>query len=112
MTEITAEFDRQTGHCRIAAKGHATGSDKVCAAISGLLFALAGYAENRRLTPGVQVWTMRLEKGDAVIDYTGDQEAVGAFLAVAVGLLQIARDNPVEACMRVKEETFFSRTKK
>lgn len=45
MTRIYAEMDGP--RCTISAQGHATGSVEACAAISGILYALAGYVTNR-----------------------------------------------------------------
>ena len=44
MTKVRAM--RRGDHYAVHARGHATGSPQVCAAISGLLYALAGYARN------------------------------------------------------------------
>jgi len=52
------DFDRREGRCSVRARGHATGSVEVCAAVSMLLQALAEYAaqqgalESARLESG------------------------------------------------------------
>ena len=44
MTKVYAE--RDGNRCILSAQGHAIGSEQVCAAVSGLLYALAGYLTN------------------------------------------------------------------
>lgn len=91
MTRIYAEYGAEVGRCYLSVKDHATGSEKVCAAVSGLVYALAGYLHN---ATGVDVRAESLESGDAVIEFWGDQMAVGAFLCTVIGLGQIARQYP------------------
>lgn len=89
MTRIYAERGTNNGRCYLSVKGHATGSSQVCAAVSGLVYALAGYLMN---ATGVDVRGESLESADAVIDFFGDQMAVGAFLCTVIGLRQIAKE--------------------
>lgn len=89
MTRIYAERGTENGRCYLSVKDHATGSVKACAAISGLVYALAGYLVN---ATGVDVRGESLESADAVIDFYGDQMAVGAYLCTVIGLGQIARE--------------------
>ena len=44
MPQVYAERDGQ--RCILSAQGHATGSVEACAAVSGILSALAGYVTN------------------------------------------------------------------
>ena len=110
MTRIEAEYDQRTGHCRLTANGHAEGSEQVCAAVSALLGALAGYMENARRSGAVTVWKQQLSGGRAELDFmSSGEEGCGAFLAVCVGLLQVAEQHPDYAEISLKERTFFKK---
>ena len=55
MTQVYAERDGQ--RCILSAQGHATGSVEACAAVSGILYALAGYVTNAMRERYVEVYT-------------------------------------------------------
>ena len=69
MTQVYAERDGQ--RCILSAQGHATGSVEACAAVSGILYALAGYVTNAMRERYVEVYTWRMESGDVQLDFNG-----------------------------------------
>lgn len=91
MTTVTIR--RAPGRCRLTAAGHATGNPAVCAAVSGLVYALAGYLKNLERAGAVTLGELRLEPGDAVVEASGDT-AGHPFGMAAVGLMQIAAEYP------------------
>lgn len=92
---------RGGGRYVLTARGHAVGSPQVCAAISALLFAVAGYLENVRGT--VQVGEVRLDSGDARLYWSGGARAEAAYELAAVGLCQLARRYPRYVACSVDE---------
>ncbi len=89
MTTIT--FSRPgAGRWRVRAEGHATGSEAVCAAVSALVYALAGYLMNLERHGSAQVHTRRLDSADAEIEAGGGEAVRAAFELTCVGLRQIA----------------------
>ena len=77
MTQVYAERDGQ--RCILSAQGHATGSVEACAAVSGILYALAGYVTNAMRERYVEVYTWRMESGDVQLDFDGDDGTAAAF---------------------------------
>lgn len=75
----------------ITAKGHATGRPEVCAAVSGLLYALAGYLENGE---GIGRLHGRIEPGDFSVTFDGDGLAMAVYNMTLIGLLQIEKSHP------------------
>ena len=75
--------------CR--AQGHADyaqeGEDIVCAGISTILYALAGYIANSRMESSI-----RMEPGDVEITCSGNAQQV--FLMAYIGLSQLAEKFP------------------
>lgn len=100
MTRIFANRGVEEGRCYLSVIGHAEGSEKACAAISGLVYALAGYLIN---STGVMVRVDTLDSADAVFDFLGDRDAVGAFTCVVIGLAQIAKEYPDQVQMEYVE---------
>lgn len=78
MTEST------DGRHRIVCSGHATGSEQVCAAVSGLVTALAGYLVNKNQNG---ILKLDMESGNCDIEFEGADEA---FEMTKIGLLQIS----------------------
>lgn len=89
MTTVYLEHDG--GTFAIHARGHATGSTEVCAAISCLMYTVAGWLRNRPEIGGIH----RLEDGDASIVFF-DREAAArtAFELAQIGFLQLASTYP------------------
>lgn len=75
----------------VQARGHADGSPEVCAAVSGLLYALAGYAENDRK---IRMLGRKLESGDFSITFLGRNQAKAVYNMTLIGLLQIEKSHP------------------
>lgn len=95
MTRVYIETD---GNRHILyAKGHAAGSVEVCAAVSGILYALAGWLRNAMAEPErytVKSHRWRIAEADVMLDVSGDKSVEAAFDMAAVGLLQIERQHP------------------
>lgn len=103
MTRITASYDWQAGQCSLEVLDHAAGSVQVCAAISALVYALAGYIKNAEHSAAVLVQENTVEKANARFRFMAGDEGCGAFLAVAIGLMQIAKQYPAYASMEFLE---------
>ena len=86
----------RAGERRITVSGHAghapVGQDIVCAAVSALTYALAGYLEETG-----QAARICIRRGFAEVEGAGDCGA--AFALVRCGLAQLARQYP--ACVQV-----------
>ena len=90
MTEIICTEGRD--NWRIEARGHATGSPEVCAAISNLVTAVAAWAMCRE---DVTVHESRLSSGEAVVAFTGEREVCRAVWELArVDAALLERDYP------------------
>lgn len=97
MTRIYAEMDGP--RCTLSAQGHATGSVEACAAISGILYALAGYVTNAKQERYIEFYTWMVESGKVLLDFNGDEGTTAAFEMAVIGLLQIAKAHPEQVCM-------------
>lgn len=84
MTRVYIETDGKR-HI-LSARGHATGSAEVCAAVSGILYALAGYLT---LEESAQAHKHRMESADVLLDYSGGVRVESAYAMATVGLLQL-----------------------
>ena len=78
----------------LSSEGHATGSERVCAAVSALVFAFAGYVENAKVSRKAQVYNMKLDSGKALIHCHGDRDVGTAFDTVVLGLKQVELSHP------------------
>ena len=88
MTEVKVK--RSGKRCCLEANGHATGSVAVCAGISAILYALAGYLANHE----VQVIRHHMADADVGMEFDGDPESVAAFEMAVIGLMQIELTHP------------------
>lgn len=102
MTQVYAERDGQ--RCILSAQGHATGSVEACAAVSGILYALAGYVTNAMRERYVEVYTWRVESGDVQLDFNGDDGTAAAFEMAVIGLAQVAQAHPEQVQVECREE--------
>lgn len=100
MTKVYAE--RDGNRHLLYAKGHADGSEKACAFISGIIFSLAGYLENAE--GHVESLSYRTEPGDAAFECIGDECVTAAFEMAVIGLLQMEKAFPLY--VRVEAEYF------
>ena len=69
----------------VKCQGHATGSVEACAAVSCLVYTLAGWIRNT----SVLLEKEKLEDGDALIQFRGGSAAETAFDVITVGFLQL-----------------------
>lgn len=103
MTKITGEYNWQEGRCLLEVTDHATGSEQVCAAVSALVCALAGYLKNAEHSAAVLVQESSVEPAKARFRFMAGDEGCGAFLAVVIGLMQIAKSYPEYVSMDFHE---------
>lgn len=92
MTE--ARFAHAAGRWDIRIFGHATGRPDVCAAISSILYALAGYLVNAADEGMAQVYRLQMDSGDVQIKCSGDAHTDGACAMAGIGLMQLAETFP------------------
>ena len=92
MTQVLAR--REGNRCYLSATGHATGSVEVCAGVSAILYSLAGYLENAAMARELEISVLRLESGDAVIEFEADGQAREAYEMAVIGLIQMAQMYP------------------
>lgn len=98
MTKIYTETDGDR-HI-LSAKGHATGSVEVCAAISGILYALAGYLT---LEESAKVNRHHMESANVLLDYSGGDRVESAYSMAMVGLLQLRDAYPELVEVKISE---------
>lgn len=102
MTKVWAQ--RPTGGERyFSVKGHATGSERVCAAVSGIVYALAGYLAN---DPAVEMEELRLDDGDVLMSWTGGEKDLAALQMACIGLMQIEKAEPNYIETNISENIF------
>lgn len=99
MTEVYFEADAD--RYILSARGHATGSVAVCAAISGLVYALAGYLACRE---DAREYRQVLEEAHAYLEYGGGEAVEAAFQMALVGLLQIEKQYPELVKVEIAEK--------
>lgn len=73
--------------------GHATGSEKVCAAISSIVYALAGYLKNIEVEKGEKPPVIQLKSGFSSFRFSG-KGAESAYDMAVIGLMQLANQYP------------------
>ncbi len=100
MTKVVAVFDR--GESRLTVKGHATGSELVCAAVSSIVYALVGYLRNAG-EHIEDVLQNKIEDADVELHYRGDASVMAAFQMAYIGLAQIANGYPEFVVVHVGE---------
>lgn len=96
MTDVYCEKDGN--RYTVTARGHATGSVEICAAISTLVYSLAGWLRNVDAT----VYTERLEPGDACLSYQGDADGETVFNFVCIAFLQLEMAYPANIKVDLK----------
>lgn len=94
MTKITHKS--YCGCYSIHAEGHASGSKEVCAAISGILYALKGYLLNAE----ADIKQADLSEANAHIVFYGGLEAKSVYQMTVIGLAQIANSFPEYASIQ------------
>ena len=87
---------RAPGALRILAEGHALGRPDVCAGVSALLYALAGWITDAAAAQGWDAyrWDARIGKGAASLRAPRTPEAETVFAFTLRGLAQVAAAAP------------------
>lgn len=89
---VTVSSYSRDSEFELILKGHATGSPEVCAGLSAIVYALAGWIENNRehihATPQTVV---DLRPGDTCIFFHGDHVAAAAYQMAEIGIAQLAK---------------------
>lgn len=86
-------IEMEAGRHLLFLQGHATGSETVCAGISSIVYALAGYLCNAE-EHVQEIYRKDLEEGKVLLSCQGDDCVTAAYTMAAVGLAQIARQYP------------------
>ena len=102
MTEVRARY-LKGGECSLTLLGHATGSEKVCAAISGLVYSLLGYLANDKRA---RVLYQRVTDGDVCLIWRGRKEALAAWRMACIGFLQLEEAEPKYIKTDIDEKIF------
>lgn len=89
MTRVTAKSTN--GRYYIKAEGHATGSPAVCAGVSAIIYALAGYLGN---SESIRCEEVNLSDGNAELEFYGGDDAEAVYLMSVIGLMQIEEQYP------------------
>ncbi len=101
MTTATYYNDENWHYLHV--RDHATGSPQVCAGVSAIVYALAGWLAN---FGDPEHDTVILESGEAFFSIDSPKQGVeAAFSLTIIGLLQIAKAHPDH--LRVEEEKVF-----
>ena len=92
MTKVC--FKRDGNRYEVRATGHATGSDAVCAAVSAIMYALAGWLINADDGGKAYDVLIDMSSGRAKLGWRGGAEADAVYNMVVIGLAQIAQSYP------------------
>ena len=103
MTNCVAIYQPDTRVYVLGLRGHATGSERVCAAISGLVYALAGFLANDEDTEMLAQW---MEPGDVSLQFICGERGKAALQLVLIGLMQIEKAHPDYIKTKISEEIF------
>lgn len=90
---VNGSMTSQGGEYRLQLSGHATGSTQVCAAVSSIVYALAGWLQNDRVHQS-RLPEILLESGETVIRAWGNVCVGTAFELAEIGLQQIEKAYP------------------
>ena len=101
MTKITANKKEYPGKTILymSAKDHAEASALVCAGISAIMYALAGFVVNEMGTPNCKI---TLESGYAKVCCEMTERTMAAFETALIGLIQISLSYPEE--MKINQD--------
>ena len=91
MTKVFAE--NKDNYFTLILYGHATGSETVCAAISSVVYALAGYLKNTVTGEAREQPVVELKSGFSSFRFAG-KEAESAYDMAVIGLMQLAQKYP------------------
>ena len=101
MTEVKIRLGN--GVYGLRADGHATGSAQTCSAISGILYALAGYLVNAEREGFAKPQEHSMESGAVLLRYRGDQRVGAAFYMAAIGLMQLEKAAPQYISVKLED---------
>ena len=87
---IRVRLRRDGDVCALSAKGHATGSIAVCAAVSGLLSALEAWLREADVT----LCADRLKPGDALLIWRGGAAGQAVYRLAEIALRQLEAAEP------------------
>lgn len=82
------------GRCRLDLEDHATGSEIVCAGISGIVWALEGWLALEGEEHAEIVIDDEVRDGNVHLDVVGDDALCTAFEVAGVGLARISQAYP------------------
>lgn len=103
MTTVTADYMPDTRMLSLKLAGHATGSERVCAAISGIVYALAGYLVNDTETEMLTQW---MEPGDTSLQFICGERGLAAMQMACIGLMQIEKAEPEYVRTKISKNIF------
>lgn len=98
MTIVEATRDEDV--LFLAANGHATGSEQVCAAVSAAMFGLLGYIQNT----GVGTSIADLAPGRAVLAFDRTERSEAAWELAVITLAQVAMRYPRYIRVEIKKD--------
>ena len=90
MTTVT--YGCTGNRYKVKCSGHTTGSEKACAGVSAIVYALAGYLLNTKDV--ITTEKSSLASGEAEIVFVGGTEAQTAYEMAVIGLMQLAQTFP------------------
>lgn len=101
MTQVYAEKDGQ--RYTLSVKGHATGSEKVCAAVSAISFAVLAFLNNTETDTIPLIKHFDNKNADAHFVWTGGCGALAAFELAYMGFKQLEMAEKECICVRFVE---------
>ena len=98
MTRVKLHFGAEYA---VEAEGHATGSPQLCAAVSCLLYTLAGWLNT---TKREQITEMKLEDGNARLAWSGGAGSETAMELMLIGFLSLRETEPERISVEIIDE--------
>lgn len=101
MTRV--EISSDGGMRRLTATGHA-GDVESCNYITGILYALAGFAVNEQERGKAEAPRLEMEPGRVVMELRGGERMDTALEMAAIGLMQLAGTRPGAVSVEISWE--------
>ena len=101
MTQVYAEKDRQV--YTLSIKGHATGSEKMCAAVSAIAFAVLAFLNNTETVTVALTKHFDTKNADVLFVWTGGEAALAVFETAVYGLQQLELAEKEYICVQFVE---------